>query len=88
MAGLSGGEPGRRESAPLPALIAGESNAEGVAVAPGEVAATDQETKPPPRITEARLLSLMENAGRQVEDDEVAAVLNQKGSARRRPGPR
>lgn len=38
-----------------------------------------EETKPPPRITEARLLSLMENAGKQIEDEELAAALREKG---------
>ena len=35
--------------------------------------------KPPARITEARLLSLMENAGQQIDDEDVAAVLHEKG---------
>jgi len=34
-----------------------------------------EETRPPPRIGEAQLLGLMENAGRQVEDQELAAAL-------------
>ncbi len=33
-------------------------------------------TKPPPRITEAGLLSLMEHAGRQIESEELQAALN------------
>ncbi len=67
------------DSSALPALIEGEATADGVSVAPGEIEAKDEETKPPARITEARLLSLMENAGRQVDDEEVAAVLHEKG---------
>ena len=31
------------------------------------------------RITEARLLSLMENAGQQIDDEDLAAVLHEKG---------
>ena len=38
-----------------------------------------EETKPPARITEARLLSLMENAGKQIDDEDFAAVLHEKG---------
>lgn len=63
----------------LPPLVAGESSAEGVAVTSGEAELLDEETKHAPRITEARLLSLMENAGRQIDDDDLAAVLHEKG---------
>ncbi|HZO09538.1 MAG TPA: DNA topoisomerase, partial [Myxococcota bacterium] len=63
----------------LPALVAGVEEASGIAVANRELAVEAEETKPPPRITEARLLSLMENAGSQIEDEEVAAVLHEKG---------
>jgi DNA topoisomerase-3 len=37
------------------------------------------ETRPPARYTEARLLSLMENAGRQLEDEEINFALRGKG---------
>ncbi|HKJ25186.1 MAG TPA: DNA topoisomerase, partial [Myxococcota bacterium] len=63
----------------LPALVPGEMEASGVGVATREVASSEEETKPPARITEARLLGLMENAGKQIEDEEVAAVLHEKG---------
>ncbi len=45
----------------------------------GEVDLEADQTKPPPRITEARLLSLMENAGKQVEDEELAEALSERG---------
>lgn len=64
---------------PLPALAAGESEASDVPVTPGEVILDEQETKPPPRITEARLLSLMENAGKSIEDEDLAEVMREKG---------
>jgi DNA topoisomerase-3 len=35
----------------------------------------EEETRPPPRIGEAQLLSLMEHAGRQLEDHELAQAL-------------
>ncbi len=38
-----------------------------------------QETKPPARYTEATLLSAMENAGKMVEDDELAEAMKEKG---------
>jgi DNA topoisomerase-3 len=67
------------ESASLPPLVPGRDEASGVAVRTTEVAAPAEETKPPPRITEGRLLSLMENAGKQIEDEHLAAVLHEKG---------
>jgi DNA topoisomerase-3 len=63
----------------LAPLAPGRDAAEGVPVATQEAAAEAEETKPPPRITEARLLSLMENAGKQIEDEDLAAVLHEKG---------
>lgn len=36
-------------------------------------------TKPPPRYSEARLLSLMENCGRSVADEDIAEALKDKG---------
>jgi DNA topoisomerase-3 len=63
----------------LPPLVPGESSAEGVAVQTLEAAKEAEETKPPPRVTEARLLSLMENAGKQIEDEDLAAALHEKG---------
>jgi DNA topoisomerase-3 len=44
-----------------------------------DVVPEDDETRPPPRITEARLLSLMEHAGKQVEDDHLSQILSDKG---------
>ncbi len=74
------GEPntGDEESA-LPALVPGASEASGVTVSARSVALEADQTKPPPRITEARLLSLMENAGKQVEDEDLADALSERG---------
>ncbi len=44
-----------------------------------EVAAHSSQTKPPPRYTEATLLSAMEGAGKLVEDDELRAAMEAKG---------
>ena len=60
-------------------LVPGSSEATGVTVRSGEPEIAAEETKPPARITEARLLSLMENAGKQIEDENLAAVLHEKG---------
>jgi DNA topoisomerase-3 len=60
-------------------LAPGESEASGVPVALAQAEAAAEQTRPPPRISEARLLSLMENAGKQIEDEDLAAVLHEKG---------
>src|SRR5215468_4660167 len=67
------------EETPLPALVAGAEEASGVAVRALEANSEAEETRPPARITEARLLSLMENAGHQIDDEELATVLHEKG---------
>ncbi len=67
------------EAPPLPALARGQDEARDVGVATQTVAAEEDETKPPARITEGRLLSLMENAGQNIEDEDLAAVLHEKG---------
>jgi DNA topoisomerase-3 len=70
---------GDEDAVPLPPLAPGGGDAQGVAVAARAAALEAEETRPPARITEARLLSLMENAGQQVEDEDLAAVLHEKG---------
>ncbi|MEL6184142.1 MAG: DNA topoisomerase 3, partial [Myxococcota bacterium] len=68
------------EKAPkLPPLIPGQDKAEGVSVSLEGQEVEADETKPPPRISESRLLSLMENAGRYVEDDEAAEAMKDSG---------
>jgi DNA topoisomerase-3 len=52
---------------------------EGEKAAVREVAAKANETRPPPRYTEATLLSAMEGAGKLVEDDELRAAMEAKG---------
>jgi DNA topoisomerase III len=69
---------GEEETA-LPALVAGAEEASDVAVRALEAKSEAEETKPPARITEARLLSLMENAGQQIDDEEYSAALHEKG---------
>jgi DNA topoisomerase-3 len=57
----------------LPAIEPGER------VAVLEVSEQANQTKPPPRYTEATLLSAMEGAGKLVEDDELRAAMEAKG---------
>ncbi len=56
-------------------LVPGKDKAEGIAVKTGEAVLEEHETKPPARISEAGLLSLMENAGRQIENEELSEAL-------------
>ncbi len=44
-----------------------------------EFEAIHEQTKPPPRYTEATLLSAMEGAGKLVDDDELAEAMKEKG---------
>ncbi len=57
----------------LPAIEQGEQ------VSVLGVAEQANQTKPPPRYTEATLLSAMEGAGKLVEDDELRAAMEAKG---------
>jgi DNA topoisomerase III len=61
------------ESENLPPIGQGEK------VALREIAAPPNQTKPPPRYTEATLLSAMEGAGKLVEDDELREAMAAKG---------
>ena len=62
-----------------------EDDANLVAVAAGEMVATEQvavialKTKPPARYTEATLLSAMEGAGKLIDDDDLRAAMAEKG---------
>jgi DNA topoisomerase-3 len=61
------------EEKTLPAIEQGEQ------VSVLEVVEQANQTKPPPRYTEATLLSAMEGAGKLVEDDELRAAMEAKG---------
>lgn len=67
------------DSNALPPLGPGLEKGESVTVQNQNAETEAEQTKPPPRITEGRLLSLMENAGKQIEDEEIAAALHEKG---------
>jgi DNA topoisomerase-3 len=62
-----------------------EDDANLVAVAPGELVRTESievkalQTKPPPRYTEATLLSAMEGAGKLIDDEEFREAMAEKG---------
>ena len=61
----------------IPALP--KDQAQPVSVDVGSVEVKEDETRPPPRYTEATLLSAMENAGKQVEDDDLAEAMRERG---------
>jgi DNA topoisomerase-3 len=61
------------EEAVLPALVPGAD------VIAKEVEARGDQTRPPPRFTEATLLSFMESAGKYVEDEELAQAMKERG---------
>src|SRR5215475_2140856 len=66
-------EEGENESAELPPLEQGQT----VKCATAEVEA--KETKPPPRYTEATLLSAMETAGKLIDDEELREAMKESG---------
>jgi DNA topoisomerase-3 len=66
-------EDAENESAELPALEQGQR----VRCSTAEVEA--KETKPPPRYTEATLLSAMETAGKLVDDEELREAMKERG---------
>jgi DNA topoisomerase-3 len=67
---------GRTAAEEAQALPAMEQNEKVSVLDVHEVA---NETKPPPRYTEATMLSAMEGAGKLVEDDELRAAMEAKG---------
>src|ERR1044071_653669 len=67
---------GRAAGAEAQTLAAIEAHEKGAVL---EVAEQASQTKPPPRYTEATLLSAMEGAGKLVEDDELREAMEAKG---------
>lgn len=67
------GRAGGEENENLPAIVPDEK------VPVVEVEAQANQTKPPPRYSEATLLSAMEGAGKLVEDDELREAMEAKG---------
>lgn len=67
------GREAQESSDSLPPVASGET------VRALEVTSQANQTKPPPRYTEATLLSAMEGAGKLVEDDELREAMEAKG---------
>ncbi|TML49905.1 MAG: DNA topoisomerase III, partial [Actinobacteria bacterium] len=72
-AGKTADEDAGDESAELPKLAQGES----VKCVKAEF--EDKQTKPPPRYTEATLLSAMETAGKRIDDEELREAMKDSG---------
>ena len=51
----------------------------GEAIQCGDIELAEQETKPPPRYTEATLLTAMEHSGKLVDDEELAEAMKERG---------
>ncbi|MDB6170144.1 MAG: topoisomerase [Verrucomicrobia bacterium] len=65
------------DSKALPALSADDGSPPKAVIA--EVRLHDETTRPPPRYTEATLLSAMEGAGKLIEDEEFAEAMKERG---------
>ena len=63
----------------LPALVPGQDKTRDVPARNLTLEARADETRPPARINEGRLLSLMENAGKNVDDEQLSRILHEKG---------
>ncbi|TNE85393.1 MAG: DNA topoisomerase III [Deltaproteobacteria bacterium] len=63
----------------LPALVPGSDNAEGVRSDVLSYERHDKDTNPPPRLTEAQLLRMMETAGEALDDDELSEAMKGRG---------
>ncbi len=74
VAGKTGFEDGAKS---LPALTKPDGQPPHAAVLKVDV--TDEATKPPARYNEATLLSAMENAGKFVEDEDLADAMSERG---------
>jgi DNA topoisomerase-3 len=73
--GKSTVDEGSPDSKALPALTAGDAGRAQNAAAELH----EEATRPPPRYTEATLLSAMETAGKLVEDEELAEAMKERG---------
>lgn len=63
----------------LPALVSGQDKSEGVESKLGSSERTDKDTNPPPRLSEAQLLRMMETAGENLDDDELSEAMRGRG---------
>ena len=70
---IYGAEEQDEDEATLKALL------EKAAVTCHQIATEEKQTAPPPRYTEATLLSAMENSGKLVEDEELAEAMKERG---------
>lgn len=67
------------EANPLPALVPGKDEAQGIVAKVIEIVEEAKETKPPSRYSEAQMLRMMETAGERVEDDALMDAMQGRG---------
>jgi DNA topoisomerase-3 len=72
-------EKDRELPALAPTLVPGQDKTHDVPARNLTLEARADETRPPARINEGRLLSLMENAGKSVDDEQISRLLHEKG---------
>jgi DNA topoisomerase-3 len=63
----------------LPPLVSGQDQASDVPVKPLDYTLDEEVTRPPGRITEGRLLGMMERAGKDLEDENLSEAMKDKG---------
>lgn len=73
------GEPDEDVPARLPPLVDGQTQSAGVSVDVADAEQEGKDTRPPPRLSEAQILRMMETAGQLVDDDELAEAMRGKG---------
>jgi len=63
----------------LPPLVPGQDKSDNIGVEGKQYSLEESVTRPPTRITEGRLLGMMERAGKNIEDEELSTALAEKG---------
>ncbi len=72
-----GKQPADNDASTLTPLDQADGDPPRAETVSGEI--SEEQTKPPPRYTEATLLSAMEGAGKLVDDEELAEAMKEKG---------
>jgi DNA topoisomerase-3 len=67
------------DETPLPPLVPGQDEVDGLAVGLERWSDDQKETRPPPRYSEAQLLRMMETAGEQVDQEELSDAMRGRG---------
>jgi DNA topoisomerase III len=79
LAALKPSDPAAAAAPRLPPLVPGQDTVEGVEARVDSVELEGKMTRPPSRMTEARLLGAMETAGQLIDDDDLSEAMRGKG---------